>query len=280
MYLTQHQTAQGPRWARDSYWLPQGFRLSFWLGLPREILVSSLAALPTEEAAQEPLLPPLEPHQEVWASGVTYARSREARERESEERDVYTKIYEAERPELFFKAIGWRVKGHLQPVRIREDSPWNVPEPELVLVVNRQREVIGYCAGNDLSSRSIEGANPLYLPQAKVYDGSCALGPGILLAQAEDLRALPIHLTIRRAGEQVFQGETSTAQITRSFEELTAYLGRELSFPAGVFLMTGTGIVPPDTFTLQPGDRVEIRVGTLHLANEITHSHEREYFSL
>jgi 2-dehydro-3-deoxy-D-arabinonate dehydratase len=215
----------------------------------------------------------VEPLQEIWASGVVYLRSREARERESEEGDVYGKIYRAERPELFLKAPGWRAAGHLQLARIRKDSHWNVPEPELVLVVNRHQEIVGFCAGNDLSSRSIEGANPLYLPQAKVYDGSCALGPGILLADADDLRDLPIRLTILRQGEPVFQGEITTAQMVRSFEELVAYLGRELSFPWGVFLMTGTGIVPPDTFSLQPGDLVQISVGTLQLSNEITDEH-------
>jgi 2-dehydro-3-deoxy-D-arabinonate dehydratase len=210
----------------------------------------------------------VEPAQEVWASGVTYEMSREARKAESAKADVYEKIYDAERPELFFKAVGRRVAGHGGTVRVREDSRWNVPEPELVLVVNDRMEIVGYTAGDDVSSRDIEGENPLYLPQAKIYDGSCSLGPAIVLPVG-DLRDLPIRLRIRRNDESAFEGEISTSRMKRTPEELAAYLGRELSFPNGAFLMTGTGIVPQDDFTLTPGDRVEISVGELVLENEV-----------
>ncbi len=201
----------------------------------------------------------------MWAAGVTYLRSREARRAESTAASMYDLVYEAARPELFFKAQGWRVVGHGAPVRIRRDSHWNVPEPELVLVINRFREIVGYSAGNDMSSRDIEGENPLYLPQAKVYNGSCAVGPGIILADDSQMISLPIGLTILRQGKPVFQGETSSARMKRSLPELAACLGRELDFPHGALLMTGTGIVPGDDFTLQPGDRVHVQVGRPHV---------------
>ncbi len=157
------------------------------------------------------------------------------------------------------------------PVRIRADSQWDVPEPELVLVVNHELEIVGYCAGNDMSSRSIEGENPLYLPQAKIYNDSCALGPGIRLAEVEvaELQDMHIGMQITRNGAVAFEGETSTSQMKRRLEDLVSYLGRELSFPHGAFLMTGTGLVPPDTFTLQPGDQVQIVVGASTLVNQV-----------
>lgn len=220
-----------------------------------------------------PLLAPID-GQEVWAAGVTYERSRDARKDESAGGgDFYDHVYDAERPELFFKAVPRLVAGPGAPVRVRRDSSWNVPEPELSLVVSAAGRIVGYTAGNDVSSRSIEGDNPLYLPQAKIYDGCCALGPAIALADEPglDLRALPIQLAIRRRGEVVFTGETSTARMRRAPEELVAYLTRELSFPAGVVLMTGTGIVPPDSFTLEPGDVVEITIrGAGTLVNSVS----------
>jgi 2-dehydro-3-deoxy-D-arabinonate dehydratase len=215
------------------------------------------------------LLAPLEAVHEVWASGVTYQRSREARQLESTVGDVYDRVYAAPRPELFFKAIGWRVMGHEQPVRIRSDSSWNVPEPELTLVINRHGEIVGYTAGNDMSSRSLEGENPLYLSQAKIYNASCSLGPAIQLRDADKLNNLSIEIAIERAGEPVFNGNTSTAKMNRELEKLVEYLYRELSFPQGAFLMTGTGIVPPETFSLALGDRITISVGKLTLMNEI-----------
>jgi len=211
----------------------------------------------------------VEPGHEVWASGVTYLRSRQARELESADADAYERVYFADRPELFFKAPGWRVVGHGGRVRVRGDSHWNVPEPELVIVVNSGMEVVGYTAGNDVSSRHIEGENPLYLPQAKVYDGSCSLGPGIVLSGPDSMRDLRIVMEIRRTGETVFEGEVDTSQMKRSPEELAKYLGKELAFPVGAFLMTGTGIVPEDDFTLKVGDVVGISVGDLVLENEV-----------
>jgi 2-dehydro-3-deoxy-D-arabinonate dehydratase len=270
MYLTRHQAADGPRWAADGKLLPPGFALDLLLQLPKAAIPDFLESLPRGEAAgAAPLLPPLEPAHEVWAAGVTYLRSREAREAESAVKDVYARVYEAARPELFWKSIGWRVAGHKMPIRVREDSRWNVPEPELTLVVNAAREIVGYAVGNDVSSRDIEGENPLYLPQAKVYDGSCALGPGIQLGDTERLKDLPIQLVISRGGRPAFQGETRTSQIKRPLEELAAYLGKELRFPRGAFLMTGTGIVPPTDFSLTAGDVVAITIGGLTLENEV-----------
>ncbi|HUZ02229.1 MAG TPA: fumarylacetoacetate hydrolase family protein [Thermomicrobiaceae bacterium] len=270
LYLTRHQAAGGPRWALNGRFLPANLTLSLLLELSLRAVVELLACLPDGPAVgNSPLLAPVEPLHEVWAAGVTYLRSRDARKAESTVADIYEKVYGAERPEVFLTATGWRVVGDGMPVRIRRDSTWDVPEPELVLVLNRAVEVVGYCAGNDMSSRSIEGENPLYLPQAKLYDGSCALGPGILIATADEVRDLPITLSVRRDGATAFQGETSTAQMKRGVEELAECLGRETSFPSGTFLMTGTGLVPPDDFTLQPGDVVHITVGDLTLTNPV-----------
>jgi 2-dehydro-3-deoxy-D-arabinonate dehydratase len=269
MYLSRHQTPDGPRWALDDRFLPPGFTLDLLLQLPKSAIPDFLRAFPAGPAASGKLLPPLEPLHEVWACGVTYLRSREAREAESAVKDVYARVYEAPRPELFWKAIGWRVAGHQMPIRVREDSRWNVPEPELVLVVNAAQEIVGFSVGNDVSSRDMEGENPLYLPQAKVYNGSCALGPGIQLGETDRLKDLSIQLAITRAGRGVFQGETRTSQIKRPLEELVAYLGRELDFPRGAFLFTGTGIVPPAEFSLGGGDVVRITIGGLTLENEV-----------
>lgn len=270
MYLTRHETSGGARWALDLQWLPEAFELRLALQAPAAQLADLLRALVTKEAARGALLPPIEASQEVWASGVTYLRSREAREAESSERDVYAKVYTAERPELFFKSTGARVVGHSMPIRVRRDSRWNVPEPELTLVLDSRGEIVGYTVGNDVSSRDIEGENPLYLPQAKVYDGSCALGPGIVLSSVEPLRDLPIQITIARQGQHVFEGETRTSRITRNLAELAGYLFRELSFPAGAFLLTGTGIVPPAEFSMQSGDVVRIRIADLELENPVS----------
>jgi 2-dehydro-3-deoxy-D-arabinonate dehydratase len=269
MYLYRHGAAGGPRWALGGRYLPPDFTLRRLLAVEATDVRSFVENLSLEEAAEDPLLPPLETEHEVWASGVTYLQSRDAREMESDDADAYERVYVAERPELFFKAPGWRVVGHKSRVRVREDSHWNVPEPELVVVVNSKMEVIGYTAGNDVSSRDIEGENPLYLPQAKIYDGSCSLGPGIVLCGPDSMRDLPINMEIRRGGESVFEGEVETSQMKRSPEELAEYLGKELAFPVGAFLMTGTGIVPGDDFTLGAGDVVGISVGELTLENEV-----------
>jgi len=205
--------------------------------------------------------------QEIWAAGVTYLRSRDARMEESSEKSVYDRVYDAERPEIFFKAMRNRVSGSGTSVAIRGDSSWDVPEPELTLAINAGGEIIGYTIGNDVSSRTIEGENPLYLPQAKVYSKCAGLGPVIALtSELPDVGNLAISLTIRRDGKVFFEGESSTSQIHRSLEELVSYLRRHNDFPSGVFLMTGTGIVPPTEFTLEDGDHVEITIegiGTL-----------------
>jgi len=199
--------------------------------------------------------------QEVWAAGVTYLRSRDARMEESTQKDVYDRVYDADRPEIFLKATPNRVSGPGEPIAIRGDSTWDVPEPELALVVNRDGETVGYTVGNDVSSRSIEGDNPLYLPQAKVYTRCAALGPVVVLAwELPDVGNLTIRLTIRRGGGIHFEGETSTSQIHRPFSDLVAFLRRHNEFPFGVVLMTGTGIIPPSEFTLEDGDEVEIAI--------------------
>jgi 2-dehydro-3-deoxy-D-arabinonate dehydratase len=201
-------------------------------------------------------------NQEVWAAGVTYFRSRKARMEESKDAgggDFYDRVYTAARPELFFKAPGWRVVGPEGAVRIRSDAKWSVPEPELTLVINADGKLVGYTIGNDMSSRDIEGENPLYLPQAKVYDGSCALGPCILLL-SEPLNDTAIRLEIRRRDQEVFSGTTSLTELKRDPHELIEYLFRDQSFPRGAFLMTGTGIVPPDDVTLQHGDSIRITI--------------------
>lgn len=199
--------------------------------------------------------------QEVWAAGVTYLRSRDARMEESTQKNVYDLVYEAARPEIFMKGTASRVQGPGEEIAVRSDSTWDVPEPELTLAINSRGEIIGYTIGNDVSSRSIEGENPLYLPQAKVYTKCAAIGPMIALAwEVADPKALRIQLTIRRDGAVHFSGETSTSQIRRSFEELVSYLYRDNEFPNGAFLMTGTGIIPPSEFTLEHGDDVEIAI--------------------
>lgn len=267
MLLTRHQTTTGPRWAADGVLLPAALSLSTLLALPKAAMHTTIAAAATGERAYGDLLPPVDAQQEVWAAGVTYLRSRQARQAESTVGDVYQRVYDAERPELFFKASGWRVQGHGMSIHIRSDSRWNVPEPEMVIVANRLGEIVGYCAGNDMSSRDIEGENPLYLPQAKVYNRSCAIGPAIVLTEAKDLRDLPIGLSIARGGNTMFTGSARTAQMKRTVEDLVGYLQREMAFPCGVLLMTGTCIVPPDTFSLMPGDIVTVTVGTLTLEN-------------
>ena len=248
----------------------------------RPLPVSSLAELLSGsldqirhviEAAGEPtagpvrLLPPADGLTEVWACGVTYERSSAARQEESDVADVYARVYVATRPELFFKSPAWRVCGDGEPIGIRPDSEINVPEPELALVCNARAEIVGATICNDVSSRSIEGQNPLYLPQAKIYSGACALGPGITpIWEIADLGALSISASVRRGTEVAWHGETSTAQLHRDLAELVEYLFRCASFPRGVILSTGTGLVPELSFSLLPGDEVRIGIdgiGTL-----------------
>ena len=237
-----------------------------WL---QQVTLSSLPALAYAELDRPPtsstphLLPAVD-DQEVWAAGVTYAWSREARVREAVAKDIYVRVYDAERPELFFKSTPDRVVGPHEWIGLRGDSHWNVPEPELALVLNPELKIVGYTVGNDVSSRDIEGENPLYLPQAKVYRHSCALGPVITLAE-EGLNPLnlSIQLSIYRAGGVVFAGQTSTAKIHRDLRDLAAYLGRYYDLPHGAVLLTGTGIVPGDDFTLRDGDEVAIEIESI-----------------
>jgi 2-dehydro-3-deoxy-D-arabinonate dehydratase len=239
-------------------------------GLYHKVLTDISSAQAQDNLAQltnEPQSPVQS--QEVWASGVTYLRSREARINESKDAgggDFYAKVYNAERPELFFKSAPYRVVGPHQPVRIRKDSQWNVPEPELTLFICSEGSIEGYTVGNDMSSRDIEGENPLYLPQAKSYDGAAALGPCLYVPESPISPETLIQLEILRAGETVFNDEIKINRMKRTHTELAGYLTREMSFPYGVYLMTGTGIVPPDTFTLNAGDEVKItieNIGTL-----------------
>jgi 2-dehydro-3-deoxy-D-arabinonate dehydratase len=269
MILTKHKTKNGPRWAVDGHFLPPGLTLSALLEMSRQAMQNVLTELSDGEPARDEEDAPIDSHQEVWAAGVTYLRSRDARKAESAVADLYQKVYEAERPEIFTKSVGWRVSGNGAPIRIRRDSHWNVPEPELVLVINRHNEIVGYCAGNDVSSRDIEGENPLYLPQAKIYNGSCALGHGIWICHAEDLKDIRIHLEVRRADQAIFQGEANTSMMKRTLPELVDFLTRELDFPQGVFLMTGTCLVPDGDFTLCPDDVVRIQVGELTIENNV-----------
>lgn len=208
-------------------------------------------------------------NQEVWAAGVTYYRSRNARMEESKSAgggDFYDRVYHAERPELFFKATAHRVVGPGEKVAIRADARWSVPEPELALFISPGGKIVGYSVGNDMSSRDIEGENPLYLPQAKVYDRSCALGPCLLVADQPLPLSTEIKIEILRGTELAFSGATSLKEMKRTPEELVKYLYRACSFPHGAFLLTGTGVVPPDSFTLQMGDEIRITIppiGTL-----------------
>ncbi|PHR92691.1 MAG: 2-hydroxyhepta-2,4-diene-1,7-dioate isomerase [Robiginitomaculum sp.] len=211
---------------------------------------------------EDGLLIPLQ-SQEIWASGVTYLRSKQGRQEESGATggaDFYQRIYEAERPELFFKANAARTSASGENIRIRKDSTWDVPEPELTLVMTASSKIIGYTIGNDVSSRSIEGENPLYLPQAKTYDGCAAVGPCILLTEAPLDPQTQIHLNIERAGTSIFSDSIAINQITRKFTDLAEFLYRECSFPYGALLMTGTGIVPDSGFTLKSGDVVSIEI--------------------
>ena len=238
-------------------------------------LLAERTSLATLASANEEAIPdgarvvaPVE-SQEVWGAGVTYLRSRDARREEAVDPTPYDDVYEAERPEIFFKAPGWRCVGPGEPIAIRRDSAWNVPEPELTLVLDAGIRIAGYTVGNDISSRSIEGENTLYLPQAKTYEGSCSLGPCIV--PVEDVPApFTIRMEIVRGDRVVFADETSTDQMKREFDELARWLANALTFPVGALLLTGTGIVPEPAFTLRPGDVVRIDVeGVGTLANPV-----------
>ena len=234
---------------------------------PLEYVQSQYLSGNAAEIPNGSLMPPIG-NQEIWAAGVTYFRSRDARMEESESSGgdrFYDMVYDADRPELFFKATAERTRGHGDKVCIRSDSSWDVPEPELTLAINSDGKIFGYTVGNDMSSRSIEGENPLYLPQAKVYRGSCAVGPCLVVGAAPAKEAM-ISVKIKRSGEEVFSGSTEVSQIKRGFDELAEFLFRENEFPKGALLMTGTGVVPDSDFTLSSGDVITIAIdgiGTL-----------------
>ena len=244
------------------------------LTLEKSTLLSTIrAALQSSETTEVArLLPPVDALTEVWAAGVTYKRSRAAREEESDQPDVYSRVYEADRPELFFKSVAWRVVGTGEPIGVRSDSAINAPEPEIALVCNSFGEIVGVTICNDVSSRSIEGENPLYLPQAKVYAGSCALGPGFVpIDQIPDIYNLEISVAVKRDGEVIWDGVTSTKEMHRTFEDLVKYLFLQMTFPQGVILSTGTGLVPSMSFNLSTEDEVTVgieRIGTLF--NKVT----------
>ena len=221
---------------------------------------------PGNKSLLNELLPPIGDKQELWACGVTYLRSKVARQEESKASggdDFYARVYEAERPELFFKSTPHRVAGHGSKVNIRKDSTWDVPEPELTIAVTSSGKIIGYTIGNDMSSRSIEGENPLYLPQAKTYDGCAAVGPCIYVTDQMIDGNTMIRLIIRRNSESVFDGSIAVSQIKRPLTELVSFVYRECSFPHGCLIMTGTGIVPQNNFTLKSGDEIEIRIDNI-----------------
>lgn len=278
-FLLRCQHDGAIRWALqtqdETRLLPDSFQFSQWLAGSTEdvqahidtLTQSAAEAIPTPEA----LLAPVDA-QEIWASGVTYLRSRDARQEEAQDGgDVYARVYHAQRPELFFKSLAYKAVGQGDAVGIRQDATWNVPEPELALVLNPAMQVIGFTIGNDMSSRDIEGENPLYLPQAKVYDKSCALGPRIWLNPANVWPDVTIAITISRSDEAVFQAETNTGQIKRTLPELASYLGRSHTLDYGALLLTGTGVVPPSDFTLQAGDVVSITIEPIGtLTNTVT----------
>jgi 2-dehydro-3-deoxy-D-arabinonate dehydratase len=272
MSISLHRLRAGneARWAvcQDGAWGALDGTLADLLAVPLDQARRAVEAAASEAGGGRPAgetLPPVD-RQEVWAAGVTYLRSRDGRKEESGHGSLYDHVYDNDRPEIFFKASPWRVIGDGEPVGIRADSGWDVPEAEIGLVLNAAGEVFGYTLANDMSSRSIEGENPLYLPQAKIYDRSCAVGPAIVPSWAIDPGPFPIGLRVLRDGREVFTGATSTSAMARTFDDLADWLFRALSFPAGVLLLTGTGVVPDADFTTHPGDTVEITspaLGTL-----------------
>ncbi len=271
--ITVYRTTAGVVFQENGRWLrSEGLSIDalFEAAQPLDSL-AQFNAVPASEPSPGDILPPLV-SQEVWAAGVTYLRSRDARMEESESSGanrLYDLVYEAPRPEIFFKATAPRTRGPGQKVRIRADGTWNVPEPELTLAINRHGRIFGYTIGNDMSSRDIEGENPLYLPQAKIYRGSCALGPALVITDS-----LPVETTISmeilRDGATAFTGSTALDRMKRRLPELADWLFRENEFPHGALLMTGTGVVPPASFTLRSGDLIRISIQGLGvLENEV-----------
>ena len=267
IFLHHLRNGGASRWAvcRDGEWGGLDATLADLLALPLDQARAVVEAAVHEAGGDRPgeeVLPPVD-RQEVWAAGVTYLRSRDGRKEESAHGSLYDHVYDNDRPEIFFKSSPWRVVGDRDAVGIRADSGWDVPEAEVGLVLNAAGEVFGYTLANDMSSRSIEGENPLYLPQAKIYDRSCAVGPAIVPSWAVDPGPFPIGLRVLRDGRPAYAGRTSTSAMARSFEDLAGWLFRALSFPAGVVLLTGTGVVPDADFTVRPGDTIEITSAAL-----------------
>ena len=269
MPISLHHLRAGDasRWAvrQDGEWGELDGTLADLLALPlaqARVVVEAAVGRARGDLAGAAALPPID-RQEVWAAGVTYLRSRDGRKEESGHGSLYDQVYDSDRPELFFKSSPWRVVGDGDAVGVRTDSGWDVPEAEIALVLNAAGEIFGYTLGNDMSSRSIEGENPLYLPQAKVYDRCCALGPAIVPIWALEPDPFPIGLRVLREGREAYTGTTSTAEMARGFEDLAGWLFRALSFPAGAVLLTGTGVVPGADFTTQAGDTIEITSAAL-----------------
>ncbi|HEV2011674.1 MAG TPA: fumarylacetoacetate hydrolase family protein [Candidatus Limnocylindria bacterium] len=259
-------------WRDGRLWDLGPLTLDALLHLPLEGIRAGLSAItgPELDVAQVELAAPAE-SQEVWAAGVTYLRSREARLEETTQKTIYEHVYESDRPELFFKAAGWRVVPDGGEVGVREDSTWDVPEPELAVLSNSRAEVVAFACGNDMSSRSIEGENPLFLPQAKIYDRSCAIGPAAVLAWGVDVSRARMRMTIERGGESVFDGRATVADMTREPAKLAAVLHSAYTLPMGAWLLTGTALVPPEPYTAKPDDIVRIAIDGLgELTNRVS----------
>ena len=259
-------------WRDARLWDLNPLTLDALLRLPLDGIRAGLGAIvgPELDLAQVELAAPAE-SQEVWAAGVTYLRSREARVEETTRKTIYEQVYESDRPELFFKAAGWRVVPDGGEVGVREDSTWDVPEPELAVLSNAHGEVVAFACGNDMSSRSIEGENPLFLPQAKIYDRSCAIGPAAVLAWEVDISRAAIRMTIERDGRPVFEGSATIADMTREPADLAAVLHSSYTLPVGAWLLTGTSLVPPEPYTAEPGDLVRIAIDGLgELTNRVS----------
>jgi len=276
--LARVRTADGAThlclWRDAELWDLHPLSLDTLLRLPlaemRELLELETHPRQRIDPAEVELAAPAQ-SQEVWAAGVTYLRSREARLEEARQKTIYEHVYESDRPELFFKAAGWRVVPDGGEVGVREDSTWDVPEPELAVLSNSRAEVVAYACGNDMSSRSIEGENPLFLPQAKVYDRSCAIGPAAVLAWEIDVSRAGMRMTIERDGKSVFDGTASVADMTREPAKLAAVLQSSYTLPMGAWLLTGTSLVPPEPYTAEPGDVVRIAIDGLgELTNRVS----------
>jgi 2-dehydro-3-deoxy-D-arabinonate dehydratase len=275
--LARVRTADGTThlclWRDRDLWDLHPLSLDDLLRMPLAEIRKTLGSAGTMRQRADPNVELVAPaqSQEVWAAGVTYLRSREARLEETSQKNIYEHVYGSDRPELFFKAAGWRVVPHGGEVGVRADSTWDVPEPELAVLSNSRAEVVAYACGNDMSSRSIEGENPLFLPQAKIYDRSCAIGPAAVLAWAVDIARALIRMTIERDGKTVFAGTSTLADMTRDPAKLVGVLHSSYTLPLGSWLLTGTSLVPPEPYTAKPGDLVRIAIDGLgELANSVS----------